>query len=838
MFSKKVPSETRTVSPSEEASIADWIVWYCWGTRRGIPADRLGILRGRGTVGAGKVAGRADRKYLAKPPSLAGIWARAVQQVRSERTSVLGTMSVVPPSVPGCTDRRAAGGRFSGGSERRGLAGPRSFRVIWKDAVQNVRSERMNVLPGKRNAPQAWLIPLSQECKERDNVRQLGGIVKPDMEELYPPRKCRIFSTFYTEHRFSGKIGEIMRTRFRFLAAGLLALPWLAAGQVFTTSPPSPLIGADVTLTFDGTASGATLGGKSSLRGEAFLMLDSDAPVRISFPMSKSGVKWTGSFPLTDDRTRLILFRVVADKEEDAGDGNAPFVMVYGSNGKPLMGANLQRASLMLGGGFMEFKHAKDFAGAYAAFSNEKELYPDNWRVYPLEWNAMMRENRGEETAAKVKTALEGYYERFKGNGDALAAVLPWFDKTGQKERGEAITKAAIEAAPTGPVAEATRRGALLAERDMTKRAELIEKFLADFPQKGAAKDQMINIQISALMGAKQVDKALAVLEKAPTPNANMLNAVAWEWIEKGENLAQAVEIAKRGVELALNPPPGAKPTYYSDEMWKSQTDYSAAMVLDTYGFGLYKLGRYVDAESALQQAYGVNKGEEPDITERLLMVLNQNGKYDKAMEVGKSAVRLGKTTDKLIEYYRTAYTKVKGSDKGFDASLSDTKAVGAKDAKEKMLKSRIGKPAIQFALKDMTGATVRLANLKGKVVVLDFWATWCGPCKSSFPTLQKVFETYRKNPSVKILALDTWENVSGKEREALVKKFIADNKYTFPVLFDEGYVEKYGVEGIPTKFVIDRKGNLAFKSVGFSGGEEMMRELTTQIDILLAETP
>jgi thiol-disulfide isomerase/thioredoxin len=119
--------------------------------------------------------------------------------------------------------------------------------------------------------------------------------------------------------------------------------------------------------------------------------------------------------------------------------------------------------------------------------------------------------------------------------------------------------------------------------------------------------------------------------------------------------------------------------------------------------------------------------------------------------------------------------------------------------------------------------------------VVLDFWATWCGPCKYSFPYLQKVYDKYKGNDRVMILTMDTWENVTGKERESLVKKFIDDNKYTLPVLFDEGFVEKYGVEGIPTKFVIDRKGIIQFKKIG-AEGEEMLKNLSAQIDLLLSE--
>jgi len=69
------------------------------------------------------------------------------------------------------------------------------------------------------------------------------------------------------------------------------------------------------------------------------------------------------------------------------------------------------------------------------------------------------------------------------------------------------------------------------------------------------------------------------------------------------------------------------------------------------------------------------------------------------------------------------------------------------------------------------------------------------------------------------------------------VKKFIEENKYTFPVLYDENFVEKYGVEGIPTKFIIDREGKIQFKSVGFSAGQEMIDdEMTLEIDMLLSD--
>jgi thiol-disulfide isomerase/thioredoxin len=628
--------------------------------------------------------------------------------------------------------------------------------------------------------------------------------------------------------------GGNMLLRTIVVCSLILLLPLAAIGQVFTIAPQQPTIGASITLAYDPSSPGATLKGKLGLRGEAMMLGEFDMPTLVEVPLTKSGGKWTGSFVLGDDRARLLIFRVVAGKDQDNGDGNAPSVMVHGKDGKPLMGANLQRGNFMAGGGILEFKHARDFGEAKASYATEKALYPDNWKTYPAEWGVMMRENRGDETKGKIKPTLDEFYAKFKDNDEAVAAVIGWYAQTGQQEKADAIKKAAIEKNPKGAVAQNDRRGDIFRQADRAKQIELIEKYIADFPLKESERDQMVNLEINALIYAKEIDKALLLIEKKP--NSNLYNAIAWEWIDKGENLEQAVQVAKRGVDAAYAPGANPKPSYMSDADWRDASNGSTAAILDTYGYGLFKLGKFADAQDALQKAYDLSKGKEPDITERLAMAYNKNGIYDKTLEIGKSAVEHGKTTEKLVEYFKQAYTKVIGSANGFDAMLVDAKSVGAKDLKAKTLESRLNKPAIPFALKGLDGTTVQLADLKGKVVVIDFWATWCGPCKMSFPGLQKVYDKYKTNPSVKIFALDTWERVAGKEREDLVKKFIAENKYTFPVLYDEGFVDKYGVDGIPTKFVIDKKGNLAFKAVGFEGEDSMIQELTGQIEILLAE--
>ena len=132
-----------------------------------------------------------------------------------------------------------------------------------------------------------------------------------------------------------------------------------------------------------------------------------------------------------------------------------------------------------------------------------------------------------------------------------------------------------------------------------------------------------------------------------------------------------------------------------------------------------------------------------------------------------------------------------------------------------------IGKPAPDFQLTTLDGQTVSLASLKGKVVVLDFWATWCAPCIDSLPHLAKL-EAERRNAGAKIFA------VNMEEPKAKVESFLKSRKIDVPVLLDaEGEVaEKYSIVSIPQTVVIGKDGLVKRVFVGWGGdGYQELRE-------------
>jgi thiol-disulfide isomerase/thioredoxin len=604
--------------------------------------------------------------------------------------------------------------------------------------------------------------------------------------------------------------------------------------QVASISPAKPKVGDEIAITYDAGAKAATLREAKGITAEVLLIRDADMPLLLELLMKSTGNLWKCSFKLNEKKAQLFLLKFVSGETTDDNGGNVWNFLVYGSNGEPVEGAHPQRASILQRGGFLDFKCQKDLAAAKKELTEEKQVYPGNWRATVGEWSIMTREKPGDETTALVKEQLDKLYEDHKTDAEAVAGLLPWFEQVGQKERADDIRQAALRADPKGAVAENTRLMEVYNERDPVKRADMFEKFLKDFPQKGEKLQNYQNTLVSFLVEASRYDGAAALLDGMKKKDGGMYNNLAWALIEKGEQLKKAVAWARKGIDLLRHPDPSLKPPYFSAAQWKSSNETSLGMVLDTYAYGLYQLGSTKEAEAAYKEAYGFMKGQEADVTQRYVECLLKNGKYKEAMATAAESIKKGIANDKLMEFYKTAYVKVNGSESGFDNALAEVRRGAKQEMRKALMKERINKPEIDFTLKGLDGKTVKLSDLKGKVVVLDFWATWCGPCKASFPALQKIYEKYKDNPKIVILALDTWEGVAGAEREGLVKKFIEENKYTFPVLYDEGFVEKYGVEGIPTKFVIDKKGVIQFKSVGFYSDQKMLDEMELWFEILL----
>lgn len=137
-------------------------------------------------------------------------------------------------------------------------------------------------------------------------------------------------------------------------------------------------------------------------------------------------------------------------------------------------------------------------------------------------------------------------------------------------------------------------------------------------------------------------------------------------------------------------------------------------------------------------------------------------------------------------------------------------------------------KPAPDVTVQDAKGAPVRLAELKGRVVLIDFWASWCPPCKASFPALDALYREYHDR-GVEVVAI----NVDERRKDA--DTFLADHPHEMTVLFDpQGRAPSaFHVTAMPTSVLIDRSGNIRFTHAGYT--EKTLESYRDELNTLLA---
>ena len=136
-------------------------------------------------------------------------------------------------------------------------------------------------------------------------------------------------------------------------------------------------------------------------------------------------------------------------------------------------------------------------------------------------------------------------------------------------------------------------------------------------------------------------------------------------------------------------------------------------------------------------------------------------------------------------------------------------------------------KESVDFSVQQLDGSAVSLSGYRGRVVIMEFWATWCGPCRFSLPSLEVIYKRFRDRGATVLL-------INQGEDADTVRKW-AERRFTAPILLDtdQRVGRLYGVSGIPRLFIVDQEGRIVYAHAGYGGGLE--RNLALILEQLLS---
>ncbi len=546
-----------------------------------------------------------------------------------------------------------------------------------------------------------------------------------------------------------------------------------------------------------------------------------------------------GTFLLPDSASAFLV-NYTADGTEKKS-GRASFVY---RDGKPVQGAH--HAYFMIYDGFGEYfsNIESDSERSLSYLEREFEAYPESKEKF---WSAYLRKLPDGDKKDEARQAAEAQVAAAFGNPEStekeLREAFALLGIFGDREAVDSLTKLTIERYPNGITENLGLFSEFRSESDYAKKTELYNQMMGVQSEIPSSTLQFMHGEMAkAAAGAGDIEKLDAYVAAITNPStrASTLNSIAWPMAERGEELDLAERLSRQAVEIIeglVVDAEASKPATTTLSQWQRQLNsYSSPTFMDTYALIRYKQGELDDALAYQRRAVG--EYNNADINERFIQYLSESGLVDGALEAGEQAVKKGKATAQAKDYLWEAYQSSGKTEQEFADYYASLEAEYLEILRGQLISQLLDEEAPQFELKNLDGESITSQSMLGKVYVVDFWATWCGPCLASFPAMQTAVNQYADREDVEFLFVNTWENIPN--REEAVAKFIADNEYPFHVLFDTvdearqfDVVSAYKVSGIPTKFVVDKEGKIRFKAVGYSGSsEEEVHKLNVMIDL------
>lgn len=446
-------------------------------------------------------------------------------------------------------------------------------------------------------------------------------------------------------------------------------------------------------------------------------------------------------------------------------------------------------------------------------------------------------------------------------------AVMP---QPANKAFTDSVQNVLLKRFPNGVWARDIEIKKIFAEADFDKKVKQYEAFEKNFPQskfqdvttdtESLFYDKMFkSIAYNYIVKNKDYNYSMNSVKKV---SYNILMDYAWHLVsipfDRDQEGAEktSLETLKKYADIIypeLEAREAFVPKEYAGKLslkeWQAQALNGGAREFFTYAkiqeiFKNYDLEKKYLEKIKPVMAYKVATYNE--VYSRMLL---REGKTTEAKEYMALSVKENQVTPAMLASLKEIYLKEGKPAAGFEAYLESLKsASNVEEHKKKIISELINLPIDGFELESSKGGKVKLADQKGKIVVLDFWAMWCGPCKNAMPGMQMAVNKYKSDENIKFYFVDTMEYI--KDFKAQTQAFIKEKGFDFNILYDgknpktgkfdvvyDKYSKAFHFSGIPEKMIIDQNGKLRWMSNGYFGSpSELVDEISIIVEHLKAE--
>ena len=641
-----------------------------------------------------------------------------------------------------------------------------------------------------------------------------------------------------------------MKSLILTFAVALVATLGLNA-QALQCSPEKPIAGETVTLSYDQNQT--ILANEKELKATVVFMNNNSTGDRfhiedLNFVQEKGVFKAKLNIPAKANLFYIALANEV-DGEKDNNGGKGYGFSLYQADRKALLPGVKGNLGLVKGRYGYYANADRDVPAGLALVKEEFASNPSARKDATLLsfFTAESKRAKDEAALAEAKKMAEAIASDKKATEQDLFNAYQVYKILDDKAMLETLGNNIRKKYPKGMLVRNEKIEAVSMERDLPKKVALYESLagLPFSPTEKNAYNSLTSVIASGYLGKNDWANFEKYLNQTTDKNrkANLLNSAAWQLCGEGivkevskEDAERSAKYSKQSIDLIKSLQSSTDkadvPAYASAKQMKENLKGALGMFSDTYAVCLYRTGKYAEALEYQQIYNETQKFSDPETNERYCIYLEKAKGGKEAEAMLEKLITAGTASEAM----KTQFVRLFQANNSPEAAAQRYLANLEEDAKahkrEELRKKMIDKEAPDFKLRNLKGEEVALSSLKGKVVILDFWATWCGPCKASFPGMQKSLEATQNRSDVVFLFIDTWENGDNKEKAAA--EFIEKNKYSFNVLMDNDnkVVGSYKVEGIPTKFIVGKDGRIKFMSVGFNGTETLIEEVAAMIDL------